>query len=82
MPRTTKDSSELARRLRDSLGIITPEELAVTLGVTVSTVHGWRDQGTGPDYTRLGKRVYYRLEDVELWTSANVLRPKPNGDEP
>jgi predicted DNA-binding transcriptional regulator AlpA len=69
-------SEHLARQLRQSLDLITPEELAVTLGVTVSTINQWREQGTGPDYTRLGRRVYYRLEDVRTWRDNNVLRPK------
>jgi excisionase family DNA binding protein len=67
---------QFAYALRQQLGLYTPEELAVMLNVSDHTVLEWRKFNTGPAFTRLGKRVYYRKRDIEEWIEKNVLRPK------
>jgi excisionase family DNA binding protein len=48
--------------------LLTREDLAEYLGVSVVTVDDWRRQGIGPVRMVLGKNlVRYRLEDVEEW---------------
>lgn len=53
--------------MRRRLGLLNSEELAATLQVTPDTVQEWRNTGTGPRYCKLGKRVFYREEDVKDW---------------
>lgn len=55
--------------LREQLGLILPEELAETLGVSVATLTEWRKSRSkhGPPFVTRGRRVYYRLEDVDAW---------------
>ncbi len=46
-------------------------ETAKRLGLSVSTLAKMRLYGTGPVYSKLGRRVVYQLEDLEIWISAN-----------
>ncbi len=39
------------------------------LGVSVSTLNRWRCSGTGPEWTKLGGRVFYRLADIQAFRS-------------
>ena len=50
--------------VRGALSLLTEEELAGALCVTVDTLAKWRTKGVGPDYTKPGKRVFYRTDDV------------------
>jgi hypothetical protein len=47
--------------------VLTPVELARRLGVHIQTTQYWRDNGRGPKFFKLGRYVFYRLEDVEKW---------------
>lgn len=58
--------------LRGVVGLIAADELAAALGIAEQTLAGWRSAGKGPDYVKLGKGVFYRLEDVKAWVSASV----------
>lgn len=53
--------------LRSKLGLITPGELAAALGLQEETLTVWRGSGAGPDYVKLGKKVFYRLDDLNWW---------------
>lgn len=59
--------------LRHRLGLMSEEELAVTLDVRVATLQDWRQRRVGPDYVKLGKSTFYRQKDVEEWVAANVV---------
>lgn len=50
---------------------LTEHELAERLRLSVRTLQRWRWQGKGPAYLKLGRRVVYRLADVEAWEAAN-----------
>lgn len=53
--------------------LLTPEEVATLLGLQPETLANWRWRGTGPPYANLGgRRVRYRLEDVERWIAEQV----------
>lgn len=44
--------------------VITPEELANRYDTTTAAIATLRHKGKGPRFFKLGRRVYYRLEDV------------------
>lgn len=46
---------------------LTTEEVAATMRTTPSTVRYWRHAGTGPQGTRIGRRVLYDRVDVDAW---------------
>jgi excisionase family DNA binding protein len=47
--------------------LLSPEELALYLGVPRATVYRWRSRREGPCGIRVGRHVRYRLEEVERW---------------
>jgi excisionase family DNA binding protein len=47
--------------------LMTPEELAEYLGVTLHCVYAWSSRGGGPKVLRVGARLRYRPAEVEAW---------------
>jgi len=47
--------------------LLTEQELADLLKVSVRTVRSWRTEGTGPPSLRIGRGVRYRRRDVDAW---------------
>jgi predicted DNA-binding transcriptional regulator AlpA len=56
--------------------LLQPVDVAVLLGVPISTLANWRCAGHGPPYLRVGKYVRYRLADVEAWIASRVRDPE------
>ena len=50
--------------------LLTIDEAAAVMRVTVGTLRNWRTLGTGPVSGKLGKRVFYREADVLAWVEA------------
>lgn len=48
---------------------LTRDELAQRWHMSVSTLENWTVQGKGPAARRFGRRVMYRLEDVQAYES-------------
>jgi hypothetical protein len=55
------------RELRRVLGIVSEQELADALGVTVSTLASWRGKNYGPAASHLGKGVFYDIAQIRNW---------------
>ena len=51
--------------------VLDTTQTAKRLGLSASTLAKMRLYGTGPAYSKLGRRVVYRLEDLEAWIAAN-----------
>lgn len=68
----TQDVEEVAQRLRERLGFVSEVQFAAMMLVTADTLQYWRMRGTGPKFVRLGRGVFYRLKDIELWMDENV----------
>ena len=55
--------------------LLTPDEVAALLGVSVDTVRKWREMGTGPAVTKLGagknSLVRYSRGDLATWLRRN-----------
>ncbi|MFD2027619.1 helix-turn-helix transcriptional regulator [Promicromonospora aerolata] len=47
--------------------LMTPDELADYLGVTLHCVYAWSSRGGGPKVLRVGARLRYRPAEVEAW---------------
>lgn len=65
-------NSVIRDETRAKLGLVTPEELSVTLEVTTTTLQTWRCEGKGPRFIKLGKGVFYRIVDVKAWIDEAV----------
>lgn len=70
MSSETTNVNTLAEQIRGALGLI-PEELAaeVLLLRSVDTLATWRSQKKGPAYVKLGKRVFYTVNDLQIWVT-------------
>ena len=44
---------------------LTPDDLATRWSTTPNTLSQWRWNGRGPQFFKLGRRVLYKLQDVE-----------------
>lgn len=53
--------------------LLTPAPIAEKLGVTVQALALMRHEGNGPTYVKIGRRVRYRMSDVEAWLNANTV---------
>ena len=50
-----------------ALGLLSPQDVAEWLTVSVATLADWRAQKRSPRYVKTGKRVHFRLTDLEKW---------------
>lgn len=57
--------------------LMTSSELCDYLHVPLRTVQDWRARGVGPKFFRIGKRVYYRHDDVAAWIDERSGRVAP-----
>lgn len=43
------------------------------IGLSVSTLQKYRVTGAGPRFGKLGRRVVYRIADLDAWLSARIV---------
>jgi excisionase family DNA binding protein len=53
--------------------LISVDELADYLGVSVATLYQWRYRREGPPGFRVGRHVRYRWTDIEEWIEHHLL---------
>lgn len=51
---------------------LTPETLANRWNINPNTLSQWRWNGRGPKFLKIGRRVLYRLEDIECFEKQKV----------
>jgi len=51
-----------------------PNEVAEYLGIPPKTLTQWRYNGTGPRFSKVGRHVRYRWNDVEKWLDEQAVR--------
>lgn len=52
--------------------LITAQQLADELGVSLRTIYWWNQTGTAPKRIRVGVHVRYRRRDVDAWLEKRV----------
>ncbi|MBC4019391.1 helix-turn-helix transcriptional regulator [Siccirubricoccus deserti] len=58
---------------RPPQSLLTPEDVAVRLGVSRKALERWRGTGDGPRFVRLGhKTIRYRVEDVDAFVAERL----------
>jgi excisionase family DNA binding protein len=60
------------RPIRGPPALLTTEEVAELLRLSVSILNKWRLAGRGPQFVKVGTRVRYRLEDVAIFIAAST----------
>jgi len=59
--------------------LLTQQRLSELIDVSERTLERWRVEGSGPVFCRAGRKVLYRLEDVDEWLAAS--RRKSTSDK-
>ena len=57
-------SEELWKERMETPRWIDEKQVAELTGIAVQTLRNWRFQRTGPCYSKIGRAVRYRLDDV------------------
>ena len=60
--------------------VVTTIEAARVVGLSESTLAKMRLNGNGPIYCKLGRRVVYRLNDLEQWLQSRTARDTSDAD--
>jgi excisionase family DNA binding protein len=47
--------------------LLTQQQLADELQVSLRTLERWRQEGTGPAFIRVGRSPRYRRSDIDAW---------------
>ena len=55
----------MATLINQSPTFFTTKELAHRWRISPRTLEGWRDQGVGPRYVKIGSRVRYPIQAIE-----------------
>jgi predicted DNA-binding transcriptional regulator AlpA len=61
-----------ASSLRETMGLLTEEDICLLIDVHPQTLRVWRTHKEGPRWTKLGRTIFYRRQDVEAWIEANL----------
>ena len=61
--------------------LLSSEETARLLGVSLRSLARWHAIRKGPPRTRAGRKVYYRVEAIEAWLQANETLPLSTSTE-
>jgi excisionase family DNA binding protein len=56
---------------------LTIEEVAERIRVRPRTLYSWRSAGTGPPGYRVGKRILWKLDEVDAWMSREAAQAAP-----
>jgi transposase-like protein len=52
--------------------LLTPDALASRWSMNSNTLRYWRWNGQGPSFLKIGRRVLYRMEDIEQFEKAKL----------
>lgn len=81
---TTRQAGNAATAMHRQL--LTLSETADILRTPVATLRYWRHLGIGPDGFRVGRRVMYRIEDLNRWITeqrdAQARKSRNDPDHP
>lgn len=58
--------------MEDLTKLVTAEQYAEWRGITTGAAAAERYNGTGPQFVKIGRRVYYRVTDVNEWLEQNL----------
>jgi len=80
-PRAAWQAAEVARLVADTalqarkaIGLLTEDEVAAILQLTsTGTLATWRGQKVGPAHVKLGKRVFYTVNQIGAWINEVAL---------
>ncbi len=51
----------------EDYNLLTEQQAAVRLGLSIKTLQGWRWRGCGPRFLKLGRAVRYRISELDAF---------------
>ena len=60
--------------------LMSPAELAGSLGLSVDTLADWRSQRRGPAYFAVGRKIWYPRDRVENWLQTKLKETEEDGN--
>lgn len=70
-------NTETPFHARHEAELLTLEEVADILQTPVNTVRWWRQIGTGPDFFKIGRRLFTTVGEVRRFIRDQRLQAKP-----
>jgi predicted DNA-binding transcriptional regulator AlpA len=67
-------------QMTNAAKVVTTAEAARLVGLSESTLAKLRLNGNGPVYCKLGRRVVYRIADLDLWLQSRTARDTSDAD--
>lgn len=58
---------------QSSITLLTEEQAAELLALSVRTLQAWRPRGAGPRFVRAGRAIRYRKADLAAWIDLNTV---------
>lgn len=65
------------RQNADPDALLTEEQTAQFLNISVRTLQAWRIKLAGPRFVRVGRAIRYRRSDLTAWIEANTIGNAP-----
>jgi len=62
----------------DDEGLLTEQDAAGLLEVSLVTLRRWHREGTGPPCLEIGRQVRYRRAAVERWLTGSIQAGSPD----
>ena len=59
--------------MHDNSALLSTRDAAAYLALSPRTLEKWRSRGVGPAYSRIGRRVVYRRDDLDAFVAAGVV---------
>ena len=71
------NNTEIPFHARHEDELLTLDDVAEILMAPVNTVRWWRQTGTGPEFFKLGRRLFTTVGDVRRWIRRQRLASAP-----
>ena len=65
---------DAAMTTNSNSSLLDAQKAADWTGLSTSTLAKFRVSGNGPTYAKLGRRVVYRIDDLEAWVEAHRFK--------
>lgn len=73
---TNDANTQTLKELKERLGLLEETEVAALLAMTIPSLRNQRARNQGPPFTRLGRRVFYPIRDLQAFLAKSTVRPK------
>jgi predicted DNA-binding transcriptional regulator AlpA len=65
---------DVLMNMKSNYSLLDAQKAADWTGLSTSTLAKLRLSGNGPTYAKLGRRVVYRIDDLEAWIEAHRFK--------